>query len=436
MMRKARVIVLLAFRNLRRYLRRSLLTALALVLGGALLMISLPLNDGTHEAWIASGVRMGSGHLSIQTPEFQASRKLEDRLSQPARSEAEAVLRSAEIASLLLAVSPRLSVNGLASSPAGARPAQILGVDPAAEAEFTILDEKVIEGRYLAPRDRLAAYVGSVLVESLELRLGSRLVVAAQDASGEIAGQLVRVVGVFRTGVPEIDGSLVHVPLTTAGSWLGTGGEVTQIAVLVARSDDVEPLERAFGLTTWKGWELSGWGGVLYDGAAGAFAASGSFGAWALRGEGELRGRDGGAVFRGSVGVDRRFGISRRDLILVVEYQRDGFGASTPEDYPEVLRSNPFLRGELQVLGRDETAMQVSYRAHPLFRLGGFALVNLGDGSALLSPSFAFSASDQATVSGGIFLGLGKAALGDGGAPLSEYGLVPTSAYLSVSWFF
>ena len=61
MTRKAAVIVLLAVRNLRRYLRRTVLTSLALVLGGALLMISLPLNDGTHEAWIFSGVRMGSG---------------------------------------------------------------------------------------------------------------------------------------------------------------------------------------------------------------------------------------------------------------------------------------------------------------------------------------------------------------------------------------
>lgn len=245
MTRKAGVIVLLAFRNLRRYFRRTVLTSLALVLGGALLMISLPLNDGTHEAWIASGVRMGSGHLTIQTPEFQASRKIEDRLSSRARTEVEAVLRSPEIASLLIAVSPQLSVNGLASSAAGARPVQILGVDPNAEAEFTILDEKIVEGRYLAREDRLAAYVGSVLAGSLDLRLGSRLVVTAQDASGEIASQLVRVVGVFRTGVPEIDGSLIHVPLTTAGSWLGTGADVSQIAVLAASSGDVEGVASA-----------------------------------------------------------------------------------------------------------------------------------------------------------------------------------------------
>jgi ABC-type lipoprotein release transport system permease subunit len=245
MMRRAAILVDLALRNLRRHLRRTLLTSLAMVVGGTLLMISLPLGDGTHEMWIESGVRMGSGHLSIQAPDFHASRKIDDRLTARARSGAEAVLSDPEIARYVTTASPQLAVNGLVSSPAGARPARIVGVSPQAESLFTILDEKAIEGRYLEPSDRLAAYVGAGLVESLDLRLGSRLVLTAQDAAGEIAGQLVRVEGIFRTGVPEVDQSIVHVPLSTAGKWLSTGDDVTNIAILVASSDDVEPLRRA-----------------------------------------------------------------------------------------------------------------------------------------------------------------------------------------------
>jgi putative ABC transport system permease protein len=243
-MRRLRIVVGLAFRNLRRHLRRTLLTSLAMIIGGTLLMISLPLGDGTHEAWIQSGVRMGAGHLSIQTPEFQASRKIEHRLSGTARAEAEAALRDPAIAPRVVTASPQLAVSGLASSPTGARPAQIVGVDSAREAPFSILDDKVVEGRYLEPGDRLAAYVGVGLAESLELRLGSRLVVTAQDAAGEIAAQLVRVVGIFRTGVPEVDQSVVHIPLATADAWLGSGEDVTNIAVLLEGSTEVESVRR------------------------------------------------------------------------------------------------------------------------------------------------------------------------------------------------
>ncbi len=236
------VISLLALRNLRRHLRRTLLTALAILVGGSLLMFSLSLGDAMHESWIDSGVRMGTGHVTIESPDFQVSRKIEDRLSADARAAVEGALQEPGVADLVTVVSAKMIVRGLASSAAGARPVQVLGVDPLAEAEFSTLDDQVVEGRYLEPGDGLAAYVGVDLVESLDLRVGSRLVVTAQDVNKEIAGQLVRVVGVFRSGVPAIDQALVHVPLDTAGAWLGSGRDVTNVGVLVAESDDVARL--------------------------------------------------------------------------------------------------------------------------------------------------------------------------------------------------
>ena len=258
------VLVTLALRNLRRHVRRTLLTASAMIIGGGLLMFSVALGDGTHESWIDSGVRMGSGHVTIESPEFRASRKLEDRLPAEVRAAAEQALRQPGIAQQVTMASAKLIIQGLASSSAGARPAQIMGVDPLSEAAFSTLDEQLVEGRYLAPDDRLAAYVGVGLVETLDLRLGSRVVLTAQGADREIAGQLVRVVGIFRTGVPEIDQALIHLPLETAGEWLGSGRDVTNVGVLVERSDLVprltlelrqalaEPI--ADGSTTVLGW--------------------------------------------------------------------------------------------------------------------------------------------------------------------------------------
>ncbi len=234
-----------ALRNLRRQARRSALTAAAMVIGGALLIFSLSLGDGTHEDWIEAGVRMGSGHIALQAPGYQASRKIEDRLSTEARRAGEAALEHRDIAEYVGGVVPMLATTGLASSPSGARPAQIVGVDPVAEAEFSILDEKIVAGRYLEPGDRLQAYIGAGLAESLKLKLRSRLVLTAQDAAGEIAGQLVRVVGIFQSGIPEVDQAVIHIPLTTAGSWLRSGDDVTTIALWLDRSRAVPQVTRA-----------------------------------------------------------------------------------------------------------------------------------------------------------------------------------------------
>ena len=238
------VILMLALRNLRRNVRRTLLTAAALVIGGMYLTLALLVVDGMIEQWINDGVRTGTGHVTIERPGFRLSQEIDDRLPASARPAVMRALAAPDIAEQVTSVFPRLTINGLASSAAGAQPAQILGVDPETEAALGSITEQVVDGRYLEAGDRLEAYIGSGLAERLDLRIGARLVLSAQDTEKEIAGQLVRVVGIFGTGVAELDESLVHIPLATAGTWLGAGEDVTNIGVVVDDSTDVPRLVR------------------------------------------------------------------------------------------------------------------------------------------------------------------------------------------------
>ncbi len=113
---------------------------------------------------------------------------------------------------------------------------QIEGVLPASERSFSRLPDQVSAGRYLQDDDRLAAYVGVRLAQRLDLHEGSRFVLTAQSAAGDIAGQLVRVAGTFRTGIPEVDEGTVQIPIETARAWLGVPGAATSVAVLLADS--------------------------------------------------------------------------------------------------------------------------------------------------------------------------------------------------------
>ena len=190
------------------------------------------------------------------------------------------------------------------------------------------------------------------------------------------------------------------------------------------------------GLATWRSWELSAWGGSLYGDVAGAFGAAGGLGAWAVRGEGVVRQINGTVVFRGAIGLDRILQARGRDLFLIVEYQRDNLAAADPSEYLEIVVSNPFRRGEFQVLGRDETVLQASYQFHPLWSVSGLWLWNLNDRSALLAPGLAYSAANEVSVSGGLYIGLGDTTVSAERPLPSEYGLSGTTGYASVSWFF
>ena len=159
-------------------------------------------------------------------------------------------------------------------------------------------------------------------------------------------------------------------------------------------------------------------------------------GVWAIRGEAvirEIRGRVSG---RGSLGLDRILQVGGRDLFVVLEYQRDGLAAAGPSAYLDILQSPEFQRGELQVLGRDEAVLQASYQFHPLWSVGGLWLWNLNDRSALLAPSVAYSAGNEVSISGGIYIGLGESAITLERPLPSEFGLAGTTGFASLSWFF
>jgi len=192
----------------------------------------------------------------------------------------------------------------------------------------------------------------------------------------------------------------------------------------------------ARGRTVWKGWELSAWGGSLHESAAAALGAAGSVGPVALRGELSLRDEADELILRGTIGADTRLEAFDRDLYLVLEYQHDEFGAAAADELLGVVLSEPLARGELQVLGRDEFAAQASYQLHPLLGTSLILLCNLNDPSALVFPGASYSLSNEVTLQGGLYLGFGDGTQESQFDIPSEYGIVPTTVYLSLTAFF
>jgi hypothetical protein len=183
-------------------------------------------------------------------------------------------------------------------------------------------------------------------------------------------------------------------------------------------------------------WELSAWGGVVHDEASAAAGATLTTAGTAFRGEFVLRDpKEGDAVVRFATGVDRYFTVDGRTLYLSAEFQHDGLGAAGADEIVAVVLSDPFARGEMQVLGKDEAAVQAFYQVHPLVGVEILWLWNMSDRSALLLPAVSYSVSDEVSARAGVFVGLGSEESAQG-LPGSEYGTVPTSLYVSLTAFF
>lgn len=186
------------------------------------------------------------------------------------------------------------------------------------------------------------------------------------------------------------------------------------------------------------GWDVGGWAGVVHDTFGGAAFLSGAVGSWALRAEAAARDLDGRTALRGAIGLDRTFLTGARDLYVVIEYQHDGLGATSPDELVATATSRAFAQSEMQVLGRDTGVLQLSYALHPLVSASTLWLGSLRDGSFLVSPGLSYSATESLALRLGAFFGFGGDPVVQDLTPTlrSEYGALPRVLFMSANWFF
>jgi ABC-type lipoprotein release transport system permease subunit len=218
-------------------------------LGLTLLLISLGLLDGSHEQMIREGVRLGTGHVVIQAQGYQDSGSQELLLPAQVVSMTEEFLHTGAMKPVLRGVSPRLLASGLLSSAANADGVSIMGVIPHEERAVSLIPERMVEGTYLNDDKHTDVVIGTELASKLDVKIGTKLVLmtqavqqrgdeAADAVGGGMQSTLLRVSGIFRTGIQAIDAHVIHLPLPVAQTLLGVPGRVTQITVLLQREGD------------------------------------------------------------------------------------------------------------------------------------------------------------------------------------------------------
>ena len=143
--------------------------------------------------------------------------------------------------------------------------------------------------------------------------------------------------------------------------------------------------------------------------------------------------RLGRATFwRAGVGLDRQLTAT---LSLTAELSWNGFGTLQTGHYAATVQADRVRRGEVDALGQYYFGGSLSWQAHPLVVLATTALVNMGDGSALLLPHGDWSVSDAISVAFGGIVGVGADRAANG-ALRSEYGAVPATVYVAVKFYF
>ncbi len=225
--------LLFAWRNLWHNRRRTLITLAAVSLTLMLTQAMHNLAIGSYQQMIYSGVRSGSGHLTVYHTQYRQDRS--ESLSF-ARQPVEQMVHDTIPA---LQSAPRIYLSALAQSSYDSRAVALTGIDMSTESTFNPYLKKLPADEFLRPDERRDALVGEKLCRELKLRPGQKLVVTLQNAEGEMVSELLRIRGILRTGVNEVDSGLIMINLTMAQKLLGRPGHIHELALLVDNDDTI-----------------------------------------------------------------------------------------------------------------------------------------------------------------------------------------------------
>ena len=220
----------MAWRNLWRQKRRTLLTLSSIAFGGFLAVLMTSMQDRSFSDFIDTAARLGNGHIVIQHPEYADSPSLTRTVTDTAEKRATATADPGVATAV-----DRTSGPTMLSTASDSFGAIFIAYDPAMETEQSFaLQDGLESGEMFTSADDRGIILGRRLAKNLDADLGDKVVFTLTDRNGEIVAGMGRLRATIDTGAPSLDAGLCLLAIGTVRDVLGYDPtESTQIGVFL-----------------------------------------------------------------------------------------------------------------------------------------------------------------------------------------------------------
>src|SRR5664280_419911 len=191
----------LAWRNLWRNPRRTLIAMAAIGLGYAMLLFVACLMAGLRQQMIESGTGLVLSDVEVHAPGYYPDRPAHQTLGGRTGTDVSALVAAIAADPRVQAASPRVYGYGLVSATHQSAGVQLLGVVPDQEQKITVLQTRMVKGSYLTGRMPKGVVMGDKLAAAIGVEVGSEIVLLTTAVDGSTGNDLYTVAGMFHTGL-------------------------------------------------------------------------------------------------------------------------------------------------------------------------------------------------------------------------------------------
>lgn len=218
----------LAWRNIWRHRRRTVIIVLAMGLSLGLMFWYDGLIDGFNQAIYGNAIRVLGGNIQIHAAGYRA--KIDSNPLLPLPDDAAAV-KAALAQPGVISATRRITTGGLLTNREGAFPVSIIGIEPEAEASVSLAAEHISAGRWLQGTDQDMMLVGRGLANVMGLEVGDRVTMVGSDVHKQNRQRTMTVAGIYDIGLESIEKRMLYISLGEAQDLFGLRGQSTEVVI-------------------------------------------------------------------------------------------------------------------------------------------------------------------------------------------------------------
>lgn len=263
------MIIQLAWRNLWRQPRRTILSSLTIAFTTTLLIFMPSMQSGSYNIMIENTLRMYDGYAEILQAGYRDNPEIRKTINKP-----EQLIDEIKQQTGLSSISVRADGSAILSSESRSLGARVVGVLPDSESMVSTIPDNITAGRFLKGNNSNEIVMGSTLAKNLQLELGDRVTLLGMAKDGSLAADSLILTGTFTTGLNALDRLQAEMPL---GRFQETFAMQDQAHTIILNSETLSTFQGTFDsvasiaekhelvLLDWKALQPGLWQGILLD---------------------------------------------------------------------------------------------------------------------------------------------------------------------------
>lgn len=227
----------LAWRNLRRNRRRTILTLTTVIVGCGMIIFNNALFYGATVAMVEDAVSLNSGHLQIFDKNFHESKSLE--YSFVPEKNLLSCLEDLRRKGVIAGFTPRIEAPCIISSGNATEGGIAQSIEPqTAESVISIHKNILPGGSPFSIQHNECVMLGAALAENLGVSVGSPVNIVSQALDGTIAAGRFNISGLVKTGNPVYDATIILLPHSLAQEMFAMQENISSIVVRLPKGTD------------------------------------------------------------------------------------------------------------------------------------------------------------------------------------------------------